>query len=591
MNYRAPVDELRFALRVHGNLDDILQLPASDGLDADTVDAVLEEAAKFAEQEWAPTNRTGDLNGASLSDGLVQTHPDLATAYRSFCEAGWAGLRAPAEFGGQALPAAVSAACEEMWCAANLSLSLMPMLTLGAVDALLKHGSDEQKQTYLPKMCTGEWNGTMVLSEPDAGSDLGNLTTRAEPFSDGTYRLNGQKIFITWGGQEMTENTVHLVLARLPDAAAGVQGISMFVVPKFLVNSDGTLGGRNGVHVIGLEHKLGLHASPTCTMQFDNAVGYLVGRVGKGLAYMFTMMKTARLNVGIEGHAVAERAYQNALAYAKERVQGHDAENSDGSAVPIIRHADVRRMLLVQKATLAAQRALYLRTAALVDTAASHEDNVVRKQAEREADFLIPIVKAWLTDNSTVLTNLAIQTYGGAGYVEESGVAQYMRDARITPIYEGTNGIQAADLAGRKTSGKNGALPCSLLAEGKTLAEKLSAADPTLAEQLQNAVAAAEESVAELVSLADAPVLTAAASAAYLQQMGLTLGAIGLARTYVAAQDALDGKTENLFGHDFYTAQQHNARVYFAYVLPQVYTCAAQIKQGQALLDVPLVLF
>ena len=588
MSYTAPVNELRFGIRVHGRLDEILQLPHAEGLDAETVDAVLDEAARFASEQWADTNRTGDLHGAGFSDDVITTHPDLARAYHDFCEAGWAGLRAPAEFGGQGLPAVVSAACEEMWCAANLALSLMPMLTLGAVDALFKHGSEEQKQTYLPKMCSGEWAGTMNLSEPQAGSDLNHIATRAVPKENGAYALSGQKIFITWGDQEMTENIVHLVLARLPDAAPGVQGVSMFIVPKYLVNADGSLGGRNGVRAIGIEHKLGIHASPTCTMEFDNAEGYLVGRAGKGLAYMFTMMKTARLNVGIEGHAVAERAYQNALAYAKERVQGRDeADGSDD--VAIIHHPDVRRMLLIQKATLAAQRALYLRAAALTDFAAACPDNVLRKEAERELDFLIPIVKAWPTDNGVVLTNLAVQIYGGAGYVEESGVAQYLRDVRITPIYEGTNGIQAADLAGRKTTGKNGALPLKLLAEGKELADKLAAAEPAAAQQLAQAIETAEQSIARMVGYADRPAL-AAASNAYLQQMGLTLGAIGLARAYLAAESAQKDDADG-FGSGFYAAQQHNARVYCAHVLPQVYACAAQIENAQALLDVPLGCF
>ena len=582
MSYTAPVNELRFGIRVHGRLDEILQLPHAEGLDAETVDAVLDEAARFASEQWADTNRTGDLHGAGFSDDVITTHPDLARAYHDFCEAGWAGLRAPAEFGGQGLPAVVSAACEEMWCAANLALSLMPMLTLGAVDALLK-------QTYLPKMCSGEWAGTMNLSEPQAGSDLNHIATRAVPKENGAYALSGQKIFITWGDQEMTENIVHLVLARLPDAAPGVQGVSMFIVPKYLVNADGSLGGCNGVRAIGIEHKLGIHASPTCTMEFNNAEGYLVGRAGKGLAYMFTMMKTARLNVGIEGHAVAERAYQNALAYAKERVQGRDeADGSDD--VAIIRHPDVRRMLLIQKATLAAQRALYLRAAALTDFAAACPDNVLRKEAERELDFLIPIVKAWPTDNGVVLTNLAVQIYGGAGYVEESGVAQYLRDVRITPIYEGTNGIQAADLAGRKTTGKNGALPLKLLAEGKGLADKLAAAEPATAQQLMQAIETAEQSIARMVGYADRPALAAAASNAYLQQMGLTLGAIGLARAYLAAEAAQKDDADG-FGSGFYAAQQHNARVYCAHVLPQVYACTAQIENAQALLDVPLGCF
>ena len=594
MRYQAPLDELNFALRTHGKLTDVLQLPAAQALelDADTVATVLDEAAKFAEQSWAHTNRTGDVHGAKLVGNQVHTHDDLAAAYRQFCEAGWAGLRAPAEFGGQGLPALVSAACEEMWCAANLSLSLLPMLTLGAVDAIRKHGSAEQQAAYLPKMCAGEWSGTMNLSEPNAGSDLAHVATQAAPDGNGAYRITGQKIFITWGEQELTENIVHLVLARLPDAAAGVQGISLFIVPKFLLNADGSLGARNAVHAVGLEHKLGIHASPTCTMQFDGATGYLVGRAGKGLAYMFTMMKAARLNVGIEGHAVAERAYQNARAYAAERVQG----TVDGRDVAIIAHPDVRRMLAVQKATLAAQRALYLRTAALFDLAEGLADNVARKQAERELDFFIPIIKAWHTDNGVLLTNLAIQIYGGAGYVEESGVAQLMRDVRITPIYEGTNGIQAADLAGSKTTGNQGALPLKLLAEGNTLADALAPAAPALADALCQAIALAEQSVAHMVDYAQRQPATegspfgenaAFAAHAYLQQIGTTLGAIELARAYLAAADALAGKQENLFGEAFYHAQQHTAQAYFAHILPQADGLAAQVAAAQGLADVP----
>ena len=594
MRYQAPVNELNFALHVHGKLADVLQLPAAQdlALDEDTVAAVLDEAAKFAEQSWAHTNRTGDLHGAKLVGNQVHTHADLARAYREFCEAGWAGLRAPVEFGGQGLPALVSAACEEMWCAANLSLSLLPMLTLGAVDAIRKHGSAEQQAAYLPKMCAGEWSGTMNLSEPAAGSDLTHVATQATPDGNGAYHITGQKIFITWGEQELTENIIHLVLARLPDAAAGVQGISLFIVPKFLINADGSLGARNAVQVVGLEHKLGIHASPTCTMQFDGATGYLVGRAGKGLAYMFTMMKAARLNVGIEGHAVAERAYQNARAYAAERVQGA----IDGRDVAIIAHPDVRRMLAVQKATLAAQRALYLRAAALFDLADGLADNVARKQAERELDFLIPIVKAWHTDNGVSLASLTLQIYGGAGYVEESGVAQLLRDVRITPIYEGTNGIQAADLAGRKTTGNQGALPLKLLAEGKELAAALAATQPTLAHALRHAIALAEQSVAHMVDYAKRQPATegspfgenaAFAAHAYLQQIGTTLGAIELARTYLAAADALAGKQENVFGEPFYHAQQHTAQAYFAHILPQADGLAAQVAAVQGLADVP----
>ena len=589
MHYQAPVNELRFALQVHGKLDEILALPASDGLDADTVDAVLEEAARFAEQVLAPTNATGDTHGAKLADGKVETHPDLVSAYHEYRDAGWAGLRAPAEFDGQGLPALVSAACEEMWCAANLSLSLMPMLTLGAVEALLLHGSDEQKQTYLPPMSRGEWSGTMNLTEPNAGTDLGQVATKAVPQDNGAYALSGQKVFITWGEQEITDNIVHLVLARLPDAAPGVQGISMFIVPKYLVNADGSLSARNSVNVVGLEHKLGIHASPTCVMQFEEAEGYLVGRAGKGLAYMFTMMKHARLGVGIEGHAVAERAYQNALAYAKERVQSREIGSDNHEPVTIIHHPDVRRMLLVQKATLSAQRALYMQAAAAIDKVHGLEDPVARKHAERELDYLIPIVKAWCTDNGVLLTNLAMQIYGGMGYVEETGVAQYMRDVRITPIYEGTNGVQALDLIGRKTAANGGAVPLAMLEEGKAVAAQLAKAEPALAESLLHAIELAEQSIADIVTqMGEQPALAAAASNAYLQQMGCTLGAIAETRAYLAAAAALAAEADAPLGDDFYKAQQHTAKVFFAYVLPQVHTFAAQVHSGgEALLAMP----
>lgn len=433
----------------------------------------------------------------------------------------------------------------------------------------------------------------MNLTEPNAGTDLGQVAAKAVPQENGAYAVSGQKVFITWGEQEITENIVHLVLARLPDAAPGVQGISMFIVPKYLVNADGSLGARNNVSVVGLEHKLGIHASPTCVMQFEDAEGYLVGRAGKGLAYMFTMMKHARLGVGIEGHAVAERAYQNALAYANERVQSRELGSDNHEPVTIIRHPDVRRMLLVQKATLAAQRALYMQAAAAIDKVHGLEDPVARKQAERELDYLIPIVKAWCTDNGVLLTNLAMQVYGGMGYVEETGVSQYVRDVRITPIYEGTNGVQALDLIGRKTAANGGAVPLAMLEAGKALAAQLAETEPALAESLQHAIALAERSIADIVAqMNEQPALAAAASNAYLQQMGCTLGAIAEARAWLAAADALAGKTEAPLGNDFYQAQQHIAKVYFAYVLPQVHTFAAQVHGGgEALLNMPFAAY
>lgn len=593
MIYQAPVNELRFALQVHGRLPEILALPSAAGLDQDTVDAILEEAGKFAEQELAPTNRTGDLNGAKLVDGKVQTHEDLANAFYAYRDAGWPGLRAPVEYEGQGLPAVVAAACEEMWCSANLAFSLLPMLTLGALEAILSHASEEQKQTYLPKMSQGLWSGTMNLTEPQAGTDLAQVASKAVPKDNGAYAVSGQKIFITWGDQELTENVIHLVLARLPDAPPGVKGISLFIVPKFLVNADGSLGERNSAYAVGLEHKLGIHASPTCVMQFDNAEGYLVGEAGKGLAYMFTMMNHARLGVGIEGHAVAERAYQAAVAYANERVQSRDIGGKSATPVTIIHHPDVRRMLLVQKATLAAQRALYMQAAAAIDTAHGHPNADEAAKAEAVLNFLIPIVKAWCTDNGTVLTNLAMQVYGGMGYVEETGAAQYVRDVRITPIYEGANGIQALDLIGRKTAANGGSVARALLADGSTVAAKLAAAEPQLGARLLHALDLAEQSVADIVAQMDSnPELAAAGSNAYLYQMGCTLGAVAQARAWLAAKDALADADNAPLGEDFYRTQQQVAAVYFAYVLPQVQTYAAQVHSGgEAILAVPLNAF
>ena len=581
MNYQAPINELRFALQVHGKLPEILALPASDGLDADTVDAVLEEAARFAEQVLAPTNRTGDLHGAKLTNGKVETHPDLVNAYHEYRDAGWAGLRAPAEYGGQGLPAVVSAACEEMWCAANLSLSLLPMLTIGAIEALFNHADDEQKQVYLPKMCEGAWSGTMNLTEPGAGTDLAQVAVKAVPKDNGAYAISGQKIFITWGEQEITENIVHLVLARLPDAPPGVQGISMFIVPKYLVNADGSLGARNPVSVVGLEHKLGIHASPTCVMQFDDAEGYLIGRAGKGLAYMFTMMKHARLGVGIEGHAVAERAYQNALAYAQERVQSRELGSDSQEPVSIIHHPDVRRMLLVQKATLAAQRALYMQAASAIDLVHGLEDPVVRKQAERVLDYLIPIVKAWNTDNGVLLTNLAMQVYGGMGYVEETGVSQYVRDVRITPIYEGTNGVQALDLLGRKVLGDMGA---KLRAFGdivKTFVEE-HGVNPAM-QEFVNPLGDIGDKVGKLTMEIGMKAMqnqdeVGAASVPYQRVVGHMVFAYFWARM---AKIALEKQDQD----DFYKAKLATARFYFAKLLPETAGYIRQARAGVASLN------
>ncbi|WP_037586361.1 acyl-CoA dehydrogenase [Stenoxybacter acetivorans] len=591
MTYRVPLNELRFSLQTHGRLPEILSLPNALGLDFDTVDAVLAEAAKFAENELAATNRTGDLNGAKLANGKVITHSDIATAYQRFCEAGWMGLRAPEAYGGQGLPASVAAACEEMWCSANLAFSLLSMLTLGAAEAIHNHANEQQKQTYLPKMSAGLWTGTMNLTEPQAGSDLSQINTKATPKDNGAYAVSGQKIFITWGEQELTENIVHLVLARLPDAPAGVKGISLFICPKYLLDEQGsTTNQKNTVSVVSLEHKMGIHASPTCVMQFEEAEAYLVGEANKGLAYMFTMMNHARLCVGIEGHAVAERAFQAAASYAKERVQGRGA---NGEKAVIIQHPDVRRMLAVQKAVLAAQRALYFQAAAAIDTARHHPNPQEQQRAQDELGFLIPIVKAWSTDNGTILTNTAMQVFGGMGYIEESGVAQYVRDVRITAIYEGTNGIQAQDLIGRKTAGNGGKAARALLAAGEALAAKLSGDAEDLAENLTQALRLAESGVDWVLNNTATQAQQVQAGAnAYLQQMACTLGAIAMARHYLAAQEALADVDNAPFDEDFYHSQQHIVRVFFAQILPKIHTYAAQMQYGsKAILDLPAEAF
>ncbi|OAM29057.1 MULTISPECIES: acyl-CoA dehydrogenase family protein [Eikenella] len=583
MSYRAPVNELLFSLHTHGNLADIIQWYAESGIDEDTAAAIIEEAAKFSEEVFLPTSRTGDLHGARLENGKVVTHPDLAAAYQAFCEAGWAGLRAPAEYGGQGLPAILSAVCEEMYYCGNLALSLMPMLTVGAVETIACHGSEEQKQTFLPKMSQGLWSGTMNLTEPQAGTDLAQVATKAVPQEDGSYRISGQKTFITWGEHELAENIIHLVLARLPGTTSGIKSLSLFIVPKYKVNPDGSLGARNSVHATALEHKMGIHASPTCVMQFDEAEGYLIGKAGRGLLYMFTMMSHARLGVGIEGHAVAEAAYQLALAYAHERIQG---SAPDGSPLAIIHHPDVARMLIQQKATLAAQRALYIQAAAALDASHQHPDPAGKKAARSRLDYLIPIVKAWCSDNGTVLSNLAMQVFGGAGYIEETGVAQLVRDVRITAIYEGTNGVQAADLA-RKTVADKGALVRSLLAEAQQTANELAAIEPSAAEPLNRALALAERSVASLLQQHEANhAATAVHADAFLNQTALTLGAAALAKNFLAARSP---ESEARFGSEFCQAQQHIARAYLAYVLPQAYACAERIGgSAETLLAVPL---
>jgi alkylation response protein AidB-like acyl-CoA dehydrogenase len=455
-------------------LTEVLDLPPFAHLAVDDLRDVLDGFGRFAAEVLAPTDRIGDTEGAHFDPGSgeVTLPAPIRDAYRRWVGDGWSGLAVPAEHGGGGLPTVVGLAAEEMFASANMALSLNPMLTQGSIHLLSTWGTDDQRATYLPKLVTGEWNGTMNLTEPDAGSDVGAVRTRATPRTDGRWELTGTKIFITWGEHDVTDNTIHLVLARTPGAPAGTKGLSLFVVPRRHVNADGSLGERNGVRCTGLEHKLGIHASPTCVLDFDGALGDLVGPEHGGMAAMFTMMNAARLSVGLEGLGVSERAYQQALAYARERTQGRAPGAAPGVASPIIDHPDVRRMLLLMASGVDAMRLLLYSTASATDTARHHPEPQTRAAAQERVDLLTPLAKAWPTDEGVRLTSLAVQVHGGMGYVEETGVAQRYRDARIAPIYEGTNGIQAIDLVARKVRRDRGAALAALVDElGAGLAE------------------------------------------------------------------------------------------------------------------------
>src|SRR5919198_198540 len=444
--YTAPLRDMKFVLHELAGVEEVAKLPGYEDASADTVDAILEEAAKFATGVLDPINYSGDQEGSKWADGAVRTPAGFQEAYQQFCQGGWNALPFESEWGGQGLPRLVSTPVQEMWKSANLSFSLCPLLTQGAIEALLLRGSDELKRRYLPKMVEGSWTGTMNLTEPQAGSDLSLVRTRAERQGD-HYRIFGQKIFITYGEHDLAENIVHLVLARTPGAPEGVKGISLFVVPKFIPNADSTAGKRNAAKCASIEHKLGIHASPTAVMVYERAVGYLVGEENRGLEYMFIMMNAARFAVGLEGVAIAERAFQRALGFARERVQGRDLTEG-GKAVPIIRHPDVRRMLMLMKSQTEAMRALAYTTAAAMDFARKHPDAEARKRHQAFVDLMIPVVKGWSTETGIEIASLGVQVHGGMGFVEETGAAQYLRDARITTIYEGLARI--AQGAGRR---------------------------------------------------------------------------------------------------------------------------------------------
>jgi alkylation response protein AidB-like acyl-CoA dehydrogenase len=546
MTYRVPVSDMIFtmdhAAGLAAGLTSGLYAELADGV----AEATLEEAAKLAEGVLAPLNRAGDLQGARLADGVVTTTPGWREAYKQWSEGGWNGVTASEQHGGMGLPVLLGVACTEIWTAANMAFALCPLLNFGAVEAVEAHASDELKALYLAKMVSGEWTGTMNLTEPQAGSDLSALRTRAEPVGDRSYRIFGQKIFITYGEHDLTDNIIHLVLARLPDAPPGTRGISLFLVPKFLLDADGKPGKRNDVRCAGIEHKLGVHGSPTCTMVFGDeggAIGWLIGEENKGLACMFTMMNNARLSVGIQGVALAERATQHALAYARERRQGR-APGANGSGMSsIVVHPDVQRMLMNMKAQTAAARAICYMTAASIDRSRREGDAALRKQASERAGLLTPVAKAYSTDIGNEVTSIGVQVHGGMGFVEETGAAQFMRDIRIGGIYEGTNGIQAIDLVQRKVPLSGGdAVRREIIDMRETLARLREANTPDFAHMhsaLSGAVDAFARATDYMLEAIGSNVADALAGAApYLRLFGYARGGTGLAEMAMAAHGA-----------------------------------------------------
>jgi len=587
MSYTAPIKDMLFVLHELAGLKEIQQLPGCEEATDDTVQAVLEENARFMGEVVAPLNWSGDIQPSRWDNGVVTTTPGFREAFKSFAEAGWQGIQHPTEYGGQGLPKIVGAACMEMMQAANLSFALCPLLTDGAIEALLVAGSDAQKEAYLPRLIDGSWTGTMNLTEPQAGSDLAQVRTRAVPQPDGSYRVFGQKIFITYGDHDLAENIIHLVLARTPDAPEGVKGISLFIVPKVMSAADGTLGKRNDVYCASIEHKLGIKASPTCVLLFGDdkgevgagAIGYLVGEENRGLEYMFVMMNAARFQVGMQGIAVCDRAYQKAVAYARERVQSRAVEGSAGP-VAIIRHPDVRRMLMTMRATTEAARAIAYVAAGHHDLAHHHPDADRRKQAQAAYEYLVPIVKGWSTENSIDVASTGVQVHGGMGFIEETGAAQFYRDARILTIYEGTTAIQANDLVGRKTSRDGGATAREFLRQMRATAAELAKGDgdlPVIGERLSVAVDAYESVVDYVVAQFKGDIRAVfAGSVPYLKLAGISHGGWQLARAALAATRY---KRE---GHDvaFAEAKIVTARFFADHLLATVPALASTILSG-----------
>jgi alkylation response protein AidB-like acyl-CoA dehydrogenase len=583
-DYSAPLDDMRFVLENIVDLPALAALPGYEHADPEMVYGVLEESGRFFSQEFAPLNRVGDTQHSRRNDdGSVTTPEGFPRAYRRYVDAGWAGVPFPAEYGGGEFPWLVAIAMQEMMTAANMGFSLCPLLTQGAIDMLLHYGSEEQREVYLPKMVTGEWTGTMNLTEPQAGSDVGALTTKAVPADDGTWRITGQKIFITYGEHDLADNIVHLVLARVPDAPPGTKGISCFIVPKFLVGDDGSLGEHNRVECVSIERKMGINASPTCVMAYDSAVGFLIGEPNQGMRYMFKMMNNARLSVGVEGLALGERAYQQAVEYALERRQGRAPGAPAGEVSPIVDHPDVRRMLLTMRAQIEALRCLAYLNAESLDLAARHPDEYVRTRREELADLLTPITKGWGTDLGVELTSLALQVHGGMGYIEETGVAQHYRDIRIAPVYEGTNGIQALDMVGRKLPMRAGGVMADYLAGIDATAGELSGADGDLAaigKRLADAHASLKATTDWLLAngLTD-PNNALAGATPYLRMCGIVTGGWLLARSAQAAQRLLDAGEGDA---DFLRQKVVTAKFYAEQLLPQAAGLAPSVTAGPA---------
>jgi len=547
MSYRAPIQDMLFCMKELANLEQVAQLPGFEDAGLETAQAVLEECAKFNEGVVAPLNVDGDRNPSSWKDGVVTTTPGFKQAFRQFGEGGWQGLQHPSEFGGQNLPRTIGAACIEMLNSANLSFALCPLLTDGAIEALLTAGTPEQQALYLPKMISGEWTGTMNLTEPQAGSDLALVRTRAEPQPDGTFKLFGTKIFITYGEHDMASNIAHLVLARVAGAPEGVKGISLFIVPKFMVNADGSLGARNDAHCVSIEHKLGIKASPTAVLQFGDhggAVGQLIGEENRGLEYMFIMMNAARYAVGMQGIAVAERAYQKAAAFAKERIQSRPVDGSLPGSGPIIHHPDVRRMLMTMRATTEGCRAMAITAAAAFDASHHHPDAEVRKQNQAFYEYMVPLVKGYSTEMSVEIASLGVQVHGGMGFIEETGAAQYLRDARILPIYEGTTAIQANDLVGRKTARDGGRTPKAIAAQIAVTEAELATHDSAAAKAMLKRLHAARTAFEQVVDFVAGntkahPNAVFAGSVPYLLLAGNVVAGWQMARALVKAEDLL----------------------------------------------------